>query len=106
MEVLNVKNVIDKDFLDRLIAVTDDKNINFDDIPEITDLSGLKIRRGQDFSRFFRDGKCEIIIEHNGYNEIVEYDTKTGQKKVLQLIVMSKEIVIEDRRYIHESAPS
>ena len=57
----------------------DGEEIDVSDIPEITDFSGWK--KNPYAGKFFKDGKCEIIIEHDGYNEIVEYNKKTGQKK-------------------------
>ena len=48
--------------------------------------------------KYIKNGKCIIEVEHNGYNEIIEYDVKTNQKTVLKLIVKDKRIVLEDER--------
>lgn len=48
--------------------------------------------------KFIKDGKFTAEIEHNGYNEVVEYNVKTGEKTVLQLTVKDKQIAVEDKR--------
>ena len=48
--------------------------------------------------KFIKDGKFTAIIEHGGYNEISEFDVKTGQKVVLQLIIKDNRIEVEDKR--------
>jgi len=51
---------------------------------------------GQDFAeafknpyagKFIKNGKYTVVIEHDGYNEAVEVDIKTGKKTKLQGIV-------------------
>ena len=73
----------------------DDEIIDLSDIPEITD--SYKIVKNKDYSKYFVNGKCTIEVEHAGYNEVYEYDIKTGEKIVLQLIIKSDQIdVIKD----------
>ena len=45
--------------------------------------------------KFIKNDKCIIEIEHDGYNEIVEYDVKTGKKTVLQLTIKDSRIVVD-----------
>ena len=73
----------------------DEEGINYDDIPEITDLSkGVK---NPYYGKLIKSGKCTIEVEHAGYNEVYEYDIKTGEKTVLQLIIKNNQIdVIKD----------
>ena len=77
-------------------TVYDDEGINYDDIPEIKDFS--KAIKNPYVGKFIKDGKFTAIIEHGGYNEVAEFDVKTGQKTVLQLIIEDKQIAVEDRR--------
>jgi len=37
--------------------------------------------------KFIKNGKYTVVIEHDGYDEVVEVDTKTGEKTMLQEIV-------------------
>ena len=48
--------------------------------------------------KFIKDGRFTAEIEHDGYNEIVEYDMKTGQKTVVKLIIKDSRITVEDKR--------
>ena len=34
--------------------------------------------------KFIKNGKYTVIVEHDGFNEVIEVDTKTGQKTLLQ----------------------
>ena len=74
----------------------DGEEIDLSDIPEITDFS--KGIRNPYYGKYIKDGKCTIVIEHSGFDEVVEYDIKTGKKTVLQLVIKDSQIVIEDRR--------
>jgi len=51
-------------------VIYDEEGINYDDIPEITDFSGWE--KNPFAGRF--NGKFTAIVEHEGYNEVVEYD--------------------------------
>ena len=48
--------------------------------------------------KFIKNGKFTAVIEHGGYDEIAEFDVKTGNKTVHQLIVTDKLINIDDKR--------
>ena len=48
--------------------------------------------------KYIKNGKFTAEIEHDGFNEIAEYDIKTGQKTVLQLIIKDSRIIVEDKR--------
>lgn len=56
-----------------------DKNINFDDIPEITDFSGA-IKNP--FAGKFRNGYT-VLVEHADYDEIITV-TKTRKSKLIK----------------------
>ena len=77
-------------------VVYDEEGINYDDIPEITDFT--KSIKNPYVGKFIKNGKFTAEIEHDGYNEIVEYDIKTGHKTVRGLIIKDNQIVIEDKR--------
>ena len=77
-------------------SVYDKEGINYDDIPEIMDFS--KAIKNPYVGKFIKDGKFTAEIEHGGYNEIAEYDVKTGQKTILQLIIVDERIIVDDKR--------
>ena len=84
------------DIIKKTAMSYDGEDIDVSDIPEITDFS--KWRKNPHVGKFIKNDKCIVEIEHDGYNEVVEYDVKTGQKTVLQLIIKDKKIIVEDRR--------
>ena len=59
-------------------VMPNEEGINYDDIPEIRDFS--KWRKNPHVGKLIKDGKFTAEIEYDGYNEVAEYDTKTGQK--------------------------
>ena len=81
------------------IATYDEEGINYDDIPEITDFT--KWRKNPFVGKFIKNGKFIAEIEHGGYNEIAEFDTNTGQKTVLQLVIKDSQIVVENLKSNH-----
>ena len=48
--------------------------------------------------KFIKNGRFTAEIERAGYNEIVEYDTNTNEKRVIKLILNDSRILIEDNR--------
>lgn len=36
--------------------------------------------------KFIKNGKFTAIIEHENYNEVAEFDVKTGEKTVLEKV--------------------
>ena len=58
-------------------VIYDEEGINYDDIPEITDFS--KGRKNPFAGKF--NGKFTAIVEHEGYNEVVEYDFTGSDEK-------------------------
>ncbi|MDR2167672.1 MAG: hypothetical protein LBE35_07475 [Clostridiales bacterium] len=46
--------------------------------------------RNPHVGKFIRDGKYTVVIEHDGYNEIVEVDTKGG-KSVKAIVYTPKD---------------
>jgi len=36
--------------------------------------------------KFIKNGKYTVIVEHSGYDEVIEVDIKTGRKTVIQEI--------------------
>jgi len=62
-------------------VIYDEEGINYDDIPEITDFS--KGRKNPFAGRF--NGKYTVIVEHEGHNEVREYDfTKSEETMFFQ----------------------
>ena len=74
----------------------DGEEIDFSDIPEITDFS--KAIKNPFYGKYIKDGKYTVIIEHSGFDEVAEYEIKTGKKTVLQLIIKDSRILVEDQR--------
>jgi len=60
----------------KLVLLPNDENINYDDIPEITDFSNA---RKNPFAGRFADGYT-IIVEHDDYNEIITVNKKREPK--------------------------
>jgi len=60
------------------VTMHDNEEINYDDIPKITDFSK---GRKNPFAGKFRDGYT-VIVEHKDYNEIIEVK-KTRLKKTM-----------------------
>ena len=81
----------------------DGEEIDVSDMPEITDFTGWV--KNPHVGKFIKNGKFIAEIEHGGYKEIVEYDTNTGQKTVLQLIVTGNNISLEDKRISYDDIP-
>ena len=76
----------------------DGELIDVSDIPEITDFTGW--HKNPHVGKYIKDGKFTAEIEHEGYNEIAEYDVKTGKKTVLQLVVKDSRIIVDDKRMV------
>ena len=72
--------------------------IDVSDMPEITDFT--RWQKNPHVGKYIKDDKFTAVIEHEGYNEIVEYDIKTGKKTILQLVVNDSRIAIDDRRIV------
>jgi len=43
--------------------------------------------------KFIKNGKYPVVVEHDGFNELIEVDTKTGQKIMIQKI-MTKQVAL------------
>ena len=70
----------------------DGELIDVSDMPEITDFTGW--RKNPFVGKFIKNDKFIVEIEHDSYNEVVEYDIKTGQKTLLQLIIKDKSLTV------------
>ncbi|MCL1986569.1 MAG: hypothetical protein FWG64_01155 [Firmicutes bacterium] len=45
-----------------------------------------KAVRNPYYGKFFKDGKCTIIIEYKDRDERIEYNSKTGEERLLEVI--------------------
>ena len=67
----------------------DSEDINFDDIPEITDFTGWV--KNPHYGKFIKDGKFTVQVHCADHTKLQEIEAATGK-------VLSSKRIVEERR--------